>query len=133
MATPAARRGAGAAAGGGGGAKSPVTPSAATGAYQRGGGVGGGASSAAAAAAAAANTITLSDEVLRDLYGLYKAPEAVLKRSEFGRVGLLGIARATGLTPEPLPPRRRVTVLIVGNHSAGKSSFINYYVSGGAG
>lgn len=27
-----------------------------------------------------------------------------------------------------LPPRKKITVLLIGNHSAGKSSFINWYI-----
>ncbi|KAG8140367.1 hypothetical protein E2320_003063 [Naja naja] len=40
--------------------------------------------------------------------------------------GLVSIGEGLGLTL--LPPRRRVTVMVMGNHSAGKSSFINWYV-----
>lgn len=29
---------------------------------------------------------------------------------------------------ECIPPRRRVHIMIIGNHSAGKSSFINWYM-----
>ena len=41
-------------------------------------------------------------------------------------VGLVKFAEELGLTL--LVPRRKITVLLIGNHSAGKSSFINWYV-----
>ncbi|TMW63731.1 hypothetical protein Poli38472_002672 [Pythium oligandrum] len=40
--------------------------------------------------------------------------------------GLSTLARRLGLTIHP--PRRKVNVLIIGNHSAGKSSFVNWYI-----
>jgi len=41
-------------------------------------------------------------------------------------VGLVKIGQMVG---EEIPyPRRKVTILVMGNHSAGKSSFINWYV-----
>ncbi|KNC50698.1 EH domain-containing protein 3 [Thecamonas trahens ATCC 50062] len=40
--------------------------------------------------------------------------------------GLLSIAREAG--SRLLPPSRKVTVALMGNHSSGKSSFINWYV-----
>ncbi|KAJ0407803.1 hypothetical protein ATCC90586_006279 [Pythium insidiosum] len=40
--------------------------------------------------------------------------------------GIAALARQVGLTVHP--PRRKVNVLIIGNHSAGKSSFINWYI-----
>ncbi|XP_053471794.1 uncharacterized protein LOC128602175 isoform X3 [Ictalurus furcatus] len=41
-------------------------------------------------------------------------------------VGLIDIAQSVGVTL--LPPRKKITVMLIGNHSAGKSSFINWYV-----
>ncbi|GIY62311.1 uncharacterized protein CEXT_676741 [Caerostris extrusa] len=41
-------------------------------------------------------------------------------------VGLIKIS--SGLNVDLLPPRKKVTVLLIGNHSAGKSSFINWYI-----
>jgi predicted GTPase len=38
--------------------------------------------------------------------------------------GLINIAKHLGIAL--LPPREKVTVLLIGNHSAGKSSFINW-------
>ncbi|DBA00473.1 TPA: hypothetical protein N0F65_002716 [Lagenidium giganteum] len=40
--------------------------------------------------------------------------------------GISALARAVDLVIHP--PRRKVNVLVVGNHSAGKSSFINWYI-----
>jgi GTPase SAR1 family protein len=40
--------------------------------------------------------------------------------------GLVKIAEDVNLTL--LAPRKKITVLLIGNHSAGKSSFINWYV-----
>ncbi|GIY30353.1 uncharacterized protein CDAR_126071 [Caerostris darwini] len=40
--------------------------------------------------------------------------------------GLIKIS--SGLNVDLLPPRKKVTVLLIGNHSAGKSSFINWYI-----
>lgn len=40
--------------------------------------------------------------------------------------GLIKIAQTVGVTL--LPPRKKITVMLMGNHSAGKSSFINWYV-----
>ena len=41
--------------------------------------------------------------------------------------GLARRAQELGLK-EVLTPRRKISVMIVGNHSAGKSSFINWYI-----
>ncbi|KAF5903236.1 sarcalumenin-like isoform X1, partial [Clarias magur] len=40
--------------------------------------------------------------------------------------GLITIAQSVGVTL--LPPRKKITVMLMGNHSAGKSSFINWYI-----
>ena len=39
-------------------------------------------------------------------------------------LGLIGISQKLNLSL--LAPRRKITVLLIGNHSAGKSSFINW-------
>ena len=40
--------------------------------------------------------------------------------------GLINLGKEVGY---PLiPPRKKITVLLLGNHSAGKSSFINWWV-----
>ena len=40
--------------------------------------------------------------------------------------GLIKLGLEVGVTL--LPPRRKVIIMVMGNHSAGKSSFINWYV-----
>ena len=40
-------------------------------------------------------------------------------------VGLIRIAETVGLSL--LAPRKKINVMLIGNHSAGKSSFINWY------
>ncbi|ETW03430.1 hypothetical protein H310_04894 [Aphanomyces invadans] len=42
--------------------------------------------------------------------------------------GLNAIAKDVGLGVDILTPRKKVSIMIIGNHSAGKSSFINWYV-----
>jgi putative ribosome biogenesis GTPase RsgA len=44
-----------------------------------------------------------------------------------GSLGLLQIATSPQLNMVMRKPRKRVTVMLIGNHSAGKSSFINWY------
>ncbi|GFY73380.1 hypothetical protein TNIN_405881 [Trichonephila inaurata madagascariensis] len=45
------------------------------------------------------------------------------------RVALTGLLKiVSGLNVDLLPPRKKVTILLIGNHSAGKSSFINWYI-----
>jgi len=41
-------------------------------------------------------------------------------------VGLIHIAASVGLTL--LAPRKKISVMLIGNHSAGKSSFVNWYL-----
>lgn len=55
--------------------------------------------------------------ILREVHSLYTAPAT----------GLEAVSAAVGLSPALLAPSRRVTAMVVGNHSAGKSSFINWY------
>ncbi|XP_060636551.2 uncharacterized protein [Anolis sagrei] len=59
---------------------------------------------------------SVTERVLREAHALYVHPGH----------GLVTIGARLGLTL--LPPRRKVTVMVMGNHSAGKSSFINWYV-----
>ncbi|KAH9515139.1 hypothetical protein Btru_019316 [Bulinus truncatus] len=63
----------------------------------------------------AADTATqsLNEKILKECHGLYTDPEN----------GLVKIAESLGLNL--LAPRKKITVLLIGNHSAGKSSFIN--------
>jgi len=39
--------------------------------------------------------------------------------------GLIHVAASVGLSL--LAPRKKISVMLIGNHSAGKSSFINWY------
>jgi hypothetical protein len=54
--------------------------------------------------------------IMNDVHALYTS----------GDHALLTLARSVGLVVHA--PRRKVNVLIIGNHSAGKSSFINWYI-----
>jgi len=58
----------------------------------------------------------LNERILKDVYELYAD----------NKKGLVEMGKTVGLTL--LPPRKKITVLLIGNHSAGKSSFINWYV-----
>ncbi|XP_060749057.1 uncharacterized protein LOC132861515 [Tachysurus vachellii] len=40
--------------------------------------------------------------------------------------GLIAIAQSVGMTL--VPPRKKITVMLIGNHSAGKRSFVNWYI-----
>ncbi|MCI4392864.1 hypothetical protein PGIGA_G00150590 [Pangasianodon gigas] len=59
---------------------------------------------------------TPSERILKECHTLYIDDEN----------GLVKIASRLGL--RLLPPRKKIIVMIMGNHSAGKSSFINWYV-----
>ncbi|XP_054849507.1 uncharacterized protein LOC129338960 isoform X2 [Eublepharis macularius] len=76
----------------------------------------GGKSREAANPAAGSGAESVTERVLREAHSLYVHPGH----------GLVTIGARLGLTL--LPPRRKVTVMVMGNHSAGKSSFINWYV-----
>ncbi|XP_046904453.1 uncharacterized protein si:dkey-98f17.5 [Hypomesus transpacificus] len=60
--------------------------------------------------------LTPSERILKECHSLYIDNEN----------GLVKIA--SGLGVRILPPRKKIIVMIMGNHSAGKSSFINWYV-----
>lgn len=70
--------------------------------------------------AANADTITggvsCDERILRECHQLYTDPES----------GLIIVAESVGV--KLLAPRKKITVMLMGNHSAGKSSFINWYV-----
>ncbi|XP_072288648.1 uncharacterized protein [Eucyclogobius newberryi] len=59
---------------------------------------------------------TPSERILKECHSLYVD----------GEHGLVKIASSLGV--QLLPPRKKIIVMIMGNHSAGKSSFINWYV-----
>uniref|UniRef100_A0A8C4IQY8 Si:ch211-11k18.4 n=1 Tax=Dicentrarchus labrax TaxID=13489 RepID=A0A8C4IQY8_DICLA len=60
--------------------------------------------------------VSCDERILRDCHHLYTDPDS----------GLISVAESVGV--KLLPPRKKITVLLMGNHSAGKSSFINWYV-----
>ncbi|XP_041348621.1 EH domain-containing protein 1-like [Gigantopelta aegis] len=61
-------------------------------------------------------TQSLNERILKECHTLYIDPEN----------GLVKIAESLNLNL--LAPRKKISVLLIGNHSAGKSSFINWYV-----
>ncbi|RDD42893.1 EH domain-containing protein 2 [Trichoplax sp. H2] len=61
-------------------------------------------------------TLSLNERILRECHGLYADQDK----------GLVSMAKSLDLSL--LTPRNKITVLLIGNHSAGKSSFINWYV-----
>ncbi|CAG0916245.1 unnamed protein product [Notodromas monacha] len=61
-------------------------------------------------------TTGVNEKILRECHELYTDPQS----------GLVKIAEELGV--QILAPRKKITVLLIGNHSAGKSSFINWYV-----
>jgi len=63
-----------------------------------------------------AATTTLNERILKECHTLYTDPEH----------GLVTIAETLGL--KLLAPRKKITIMLIGNHSAGKSSFINWYI-----
>uniref|UniRef100_A0A3Q0R8T6 Si:ch211-11k18.4 n=1 Tax=Amphilophus citrinellus TaxID=61819 RepID=A0A3Q0R8T6_AMPCI len=60
--------------------------------------------------------VPCDERILRDCHELYTEPDS----------GLITVAESVGV--KLLPPRKKITVMLMGNHSAGKSSFINWYV-----
>ncbi|XP_048058326.1 uncharacterized protein si:ch211-11k18.4 [Megalobrama amblycephala] len=73
-------------------------------------------SRSAANADSVSGSVSCDERILRDCHQMYINPES----------GLIAIAQTVGVTL--LPPRKKITVMLMGNHSAGKSSFINWYV-----
>ncbi|XP_026215591.1 uncharacterized protein si:ch211-11k18.4 [Anabas testudineus] len=60
--------------------------------------------------------VSCDERILRDCHEVYTDPDS----------GLITVAESVGV--KLLPPRKKITVMLMGNHSAGKSSFINWYV-----
>ena len=60
--------------------------------------------------------VTVNERILRDCHSIYTEAER----------GLCAIAKDIGLAL--LAPRKKINVMLIGNHSAGKSSFVNWYV-----
>ncbi|XP_071448885.1 sarcalumenin-like isoform X2 [Hetaerina americana] len=61
-------------------------------------------------------TISINEKILRECATLYSDPER----------GLIKVAEQFGLTL--VAPRKKIVIMLIGNHSAGKSSFINWYI-----
>lgn len=60
-----------------------------------------------------------AEDVMKEVLDAYQNsenPQSLLKIA--GKVGMNDL----------LPPREKITVLLIGNHSAGKSSFVNWYI-----
>ncbi|EEH56763.1 uncharacterized protein MICPUCDRAFT_47608 [Micromonas pusilla CCMP1545] len=69
-----------------------------------------------------------TEKILRRIHELYEKGLCA-DDAEGGTIGLLEIAHDPLLNVQGVwKPRKKVNVMIVGNHSAGKSSFINWYV-----
>lgn len=71
----------------------------------------------------------LAEQLLNHVYWLYTKPAkvaAVTGQVGFGTEGLEAIAKEVGLSL--IHPRKKVSVMVIGNHSAGKSTFMNWYV-----
>ena len=60
--------------------------------------------------------LSLNERILIESHKLYVDKEH----------GLVEMGKSVGL--QLLAPRRRIIIMLIGNHSAGKSSFINWYV-----
>jgi hypothetical protein len=54
----------------------------------------------------------LAHTILEEVYALYTNPSSV--NAALGKRGLLSLASEVGLTPPLLPPRRRLSVLLIG-------------------
>ena len=59
---------------------------------------------------------TVNERILKECHALYTDPDH----------GLVNIAQ--NLNFKLLAPRKKITIMLIGNHSAGKSSFINWYI-----
>lgn len=70
----------------------------------------------------AADKNELTNKILHEIYGLYTNPASVDRSAKFGTSGLENISKEARMPTALLHPRRRVTVMVVGNHSAGKVS-----------
>ena len=68
------------------------------------------------AAALESATVSTNERILQECHRLYVEE----------KTGLIDVARSLGISL--LEPRKKITVLLLGNHSAGKSTFINWYV-----
>ena len=71
---------------------------------------------AATAAIAESSELSLNEKILAECHGLYVDKEH----------GLVEMGKSVGL--QLMAPRRKIVVMLIDNHSAGKSSFINWYI-----
>lgn len=60
--------------------------------------------------------MSVNERILRDCHNIYTDPKD----------GLCTIAQDLGI--DLLAPRKKINIMLIGNHSAGKSSFINWYI-----
>lgn len=70
----------------------------------------------ASGASVTTSELSLNEKILIECHKLYVDKEQ----------GLVEMGKSVGL--QLLAPRRRIIIMLIGNHSAGKSSFINWYV-----
>lgn len=61
---------------------------------------------------------SLNERVLKSCHEIYTKPD----------YGLASLAKNIDKSIELLVPRKKISILLMGNHSAGKSSFINWYL-----
>jgi predicted GTPase len=62
--------------------------------------------------------MNLNEKILTDCYNLYNDTN----------IGLVNVGKQVGIKLTSC--RKRLNILLIGNHSAGKSSFINWYING---
>lgn len=82
----------------------------------------------------ALNGMSSTERILRRIHDLYAkglvSSDGTAEKEGAGSVGILQIAADPLLNLTDIhKPRKKVNVMIIGNHSAGKSSFINWYIS----
>eukprot|EP00093_Oithona_nana_P015071 15071.XXX_797237_791838_1 [CDS] Oithona nana genome sequencing. len=61
-------------------------------------------------------TLSVNERILKECHHLYTEADNGL------------IEMASNLDMKLLAPRKKITIMLIGNHSAGKSSFINWYI-----
>ena len=64
------------------------------------------------------STNQVNERVLKSCHEIYTKPDS----------GLCDLAKNIDTSIELLVPRKKISILLMGNHSAGKSSFINWYL-----
>ena len=89
---------------------------------------------------ALSQVLDVNEKIMADVYTAYVFDECNQDGSPFRgepkvdpgelkprREGIMAICSKIGLSC--IAPRRKINVMIVGNHSAGKSSYVNWYIS----